>query len=92
MEDSVTKDDLRQFGVLLLENIRNLILDYNQREKELLPPQWVKSKRVKTLLDISAGSVQNLRVTEKVRFKKVLGSFYYNMEDLQKLFSDEPIK
>jgi hypothetical protein len=44
---------------------------------------------VRKLLDISAGSVQNLRTSQKVRFKKVLGSYYYNKEDLQKLFDDD---
>ncbi|WP_346432738.1 hypothetical protein [Flavobacterium piscisymbiosum] len=41
------------------------------------------------MLDISPGSVQNLRVRGKVRFKKVLGVYYYNREDLQKLFDDD---
>lgn len=48
------------------------------------PYSWV----VRKLMDMSPGLLQNLRVTRKVRFKKVLGSYYYNKEDLSNLFSE----
>ena len=92
MEEIITKEDLRQFGLQLLDKMRIIVLESTHVQTELAQPQWLKSKAVKKLLDISAGSVQNLRVTQKVRFKKVLGSYYYNKEDLQKLFNDESDK
>lgn len=85
----MTKDDLRQFGLMLTESMRTLIAQsagVNNIESE---SQWLKTKTVRKMLDISAGSVQNLRISQKVRFKKVLGSYYYHREDLQKLFDDE---
>ena len=87
--DSVTKDDLRQFGLLLLNDIRKIIEDSQTTDKESLDPEWLKSGVVRKLMDMSAGSLQNLRVTGKVRFKKVLGSYYYNKADLRKLFAEE---
>lgn len=92
MEEIITKEDLRQFGLQLLDKMRIIVQETTPTQTELVQPEWLKSKAVKKLLDISAGSVQNLRVTQKVRFKKVLGSYYYNKEDLQKLFNDEPDK
>lgn len=92
MEEIITKEDLRQFGLQLLDKMRIIVQETTPAQTELAQPEWLKSKAVKKLLDISAGSVQNLRVTQKVRFKKVLGSYYYNKEDLQKLFNDEPNK
>lgn len=92
MEEIITKEDLRQFGLQLLDKMRIIVQETTHAQTELVQPEWLKSKAVKKLLDISAGSVQNLRVTQKVRFKKVLGSYYYNKEDLQKLFNDEPDK
>lgn len=89
MNEFVTKEDLRQFGLLLLDKIQAVFQDKNSATKDSLEPGWIKSKAVRKLLDISAGSVQNLRTSQKVRFKKVLGSYYYNKEDLQKLFDDE---
>ena len=89
MNEIVTKEDLRQFGLLLVDKIQAVFKDTDSGRKETLEPEWIKSKSVRKLLDISAGSVQNLRTSQKVRFKKVLGSYYYNKEDLQKLFDDD---
>lgn len=88
MEEIVTKDDLRQFGLVLLDKIRVVIQENAFTQTESSQAEWLKSKSVRKMLDISAGSVQNLRMTQKVRFKKVLGSYYYSREDLEKLFSD----
>lgn len=89
MNEIVTKEDLRQFGLLLVDKIQAVFKDKDSGRKETLEPEWIKSKSVRKLLDISAGSVQTLRTSQKVRFKKVLGSYYYNKEDLQKLFDDD---
>ncbi|MFH6960661.1 DNA-binding protein [Flavobacterium aquidurense] len=88
MGEILTKEDLRQFGLLLLDSMRTIIQENNEKNQSS-QSEWIKSKAVRKLLDISAGSVQNLRMTQKVRFKKVLGSYYYNKEDLLKLFKDE---
>ncbi|WP_370877896.1 helix-turn-helix domain-containing protein [Sphingobacterium zeae] len=40
-------------------------------------------------MNISPATLQTLRVTGKIRFKKVQGSYYYSKDDLQKLFEDE---
>lgn len=89
MEENITKEDLRQFGLLLIDKIQTVFEDLNRSEKESFEAEWIRSKSVRKLLDISAGSVQNLRISHKVRFKKVFGSYYYNRKDLQKLFEDE---
>lgn len=89
MEEIVTKEDLRQFGLLLLDKMRSIIKEANVDNSELLQPEWIKSKAVRKLLDISAASVQSLRVTQKVRCKKVMGSYYYNKADIMKLFNNE---
>ncbi|MFP9097782.1 DNA-binding protein [Flavobacterium sp. RHBU_24] len=92
MENGVTKEDLRQFGLLLIGTIRTIIEGPVTAQKNETNPEWLKARVVRKLLDISAGSLQNLRVAGKVRFKKVLGSYYYNREDLMQLFSDEKKK
>lgn len=89
MEEFITKDDLRQFGLLMADTVRNAVAEAFNTKNIERESEWLKSKAVRKLLDISAGSVQNLRTTQKIRFKKVLGSYYYNREDIQKLFSDE---
>ncbi|HKO76272.1 MAG TPA: hypothetical protein VJU52_03595 [Flavobacterium sp.] len=89
MEDNITKDDLRQFGILLVEQFKQIIENNQAKEVDGLNPEWLKSRVVRKLMDMSAASLQNLRITGKVRFKKVLGSYYYSKSDLMTLFNDE---
>tara|TARA_R110002033_G_scaffold166759_5_gene205576 strand:+ start:15780 stop:16049 length:270 start_codon:yes stop_codon:yes gene_type:complete len=88
----VTKEDLRQFGLELLCNIGTLMTQTREVQNEIVDQEWIKSKQVRLLMNMSPGSIQNLRVTQKVRFKKILGSYYYNKVDLLKLFTDERCK
>ncbi|MET3021309.1 hypothetical protein B0A62_19445 [Flavobacterium hydatis] len=53
-----------------------MIKETTSSQTELLNPEWLKSKVVRKMMDMSAGSLQNLRVSQKVRFKKVLSSYY----------------
>lgn len=84
MEDTITKDDLRQFGLKLMDDIRLMIKDLNSKNDQ--DTEWLKGRVVRKLMDMSASSLQSLRITGKVRFKKILGTYYYNRIDLQNLF------
>lgn len=83
MSDYITKDDLRQFSLMIIDEIRKLKTEF-KRDDEI---EWVKSRAARKLLTMSAGSLQNLRITGQIRYKKVLGSYYYNRADLMKLFT-----
>ncbi|MUV04326.1 DNA-binding protein [Flavobacterium rakeshii] len=83
MSEYVTKDDLRQYSLMIIDEIRKLKPEIKKDDEV----EWLKSHAAKKMLTMSAGSLQNLRVTGQVRFKKVLGSYYYNRADLQKLFT-----
>ncbi|HSD06403.1 MAG TPA: hypothetical protein VLC96_04080 [Flavobacterium sp.] len=69
--------------------LKQIIENNQNKEDDGLNPEWLKSRVVRKLMDMSAASLQNLRITGKVRFKKVLGSYYYNKSDLMDLFNDE---
>ncbi|BAP31099.1 uncharacterized protein CHSO_2062 [Chryseobacterium sp. StRB126] len=87
--DTITKSDLDMLRNQIISDIGNLLdnkLADNNESDEL---GWMRSKAIRKKLNISAATLQNLRVTGKIRFKKLLGSYYYNSEDLQKIFSDE---
>lgn len=89
MEEFVTKDDLRQFRMLLLNDIEKLIerkTDGQGKEEDL---EWLRSKAIRRIMDISPGTLQNLRITGKVKFRKVMGSYYYKKSDVSKLFNEE---
>ena len=89
MNDNINKDDLRQFGLLLVDQFKQIIKNKQNKDDDDLNPEWIKSRVVKKLMDMSAASLQNLRITGKVRFKKILGSYYYNKSDVMNLFNDK---
>lgn len=86
MDNNVTKDDLRQFGLLIVEQVRQLLPKGEKTENTVAEFEWLKGRAVRKLLDISAGTLQNLRISGKIRSRKILGSYYYNRSDLMKLF------
>lgn len=88
MDNGVTKEDLQQFGAFLIGTIRKMIEGVSAADKEAVQPEWLKCRAVRKMLDISPGTLQNLRIIGKVRFKKVLGSYYYSKEDLMRLFNE----
>lgn len=89
MDGGITKEDLRQFGLSLKNEIREIIKKVEVLEQPDMNPGWIKSRKVRAMLDMSAGTLQNLRISGKVRHKKVLGSYYYNEEDLKTLFTQK---
>lgn len=67
MNNNINKDDLRQFGLLLLDQFKQIIKNNQNKDDDDLNPEWIKSRVVKKLMDMSAASLQNLRITGKVQ-------------------------
>ncbi len=86
MEECITKDDLRQFGLVLINEVKEILNAGEKKNEAAHQPEWLKGRAVRKLLDISSGTLQNLRISGKIRYRKVLGSYYYNRSDLMKLF------
>lgn len=80
----ITKEDLQQFKIELLEGIE-ILLKGKTTEQKL----WLRSSEVKKLLNISSGTLQNLRINGTLSYSKVGGSLYYNYIDIQKLLTDK---
>lgn len=78
----ITKEDLQQFKIELIEAIESLL-----REKTTEQKLWLRSSEVKRLLNISSGTLQNLRINGTLSCSKVGGTLYYNYKDIQKLMS-----
>jgi hypothetical protein len=97
MEFGVTKEDLRQFGLVLMNDIRKIMETKSspeakvKTEKNEFEPEWLKSHMLKKVLDISPKTIQRLRISGKVRYRKILGSYYYNKTDLLNLFNEERV-
>jgi hypothetical protein len=80
----ITKEDLQQFKIELLEGIE-ILLKGKTTEQKL----WLRSSEVKKLLNISSGTLQNLRINGTLSYSKIGGSLYYNYKDIQKLLTEK---
>lgn len=76
----ITKEELKNLKTEMLNEIRQLIRP-GQSENRL----WLKSADVRKLLNISPGTLQNLRINGTLQYTKIGGMMYYKMEDITKL-------
>tara|TARA_Y100000588_G_C14087512_1_gene852951 strand:- start:114 stop:395 length:282 start_codon:yes stop_codon:yes gene_type:complete len=77
----ITTDDLREFKIELLEDLKTLLKEQSGQPTK----KWLKSYEVRKLLDISPGTLQNLRVNGTLPFTKIGGVIYYDYADIQSM-------
>jgi len=76
----ITKEDLKVFKNELLEEIK-VILQLGKGQSK----QWLKSNEVRKLLNISPGTLQNLRVNGTFSYTKIGCMMYYKLEEIHKV-------
>ncbi len=86
--ENITKDDLRQLRILLLDDIEKLTKKSIKSTSTEIQPEWLRTKAIRSIMNISPATLQNLRITGKIRHRKVMGSYYYSRTDISKLFGD----
>jgi hypothetical protein len=77
----ITTDDLREFKIELLEEIRQLFKEHNGEPSK----KWLKSYEVRKILNISPGTLQNLRLNGTLPYTKIGGVMYYDYADIQEM-------
>jgi len=87
--ETITRQDLEVLRAQIANDLEVLISaknDQNETEEDF---DWMRSKKIRKLMDISPATLQNFRISGKIRHKKIMGSYYYNKQDLLNLFKDE---
>lgn len=70
----ISKQDLEILRLRIISDIERLLeTTINQPKEEF---DWLRSKAIRKMMDISPATLQNLRITGKIRYKKVMGSYY----------------
>ena len=77
----ITKEDLYEFRDLLINDFKEILKSKPQQQQK----QWLKSNEVKKLLNISSGTLQNLRVNGTLAYSKIGGMIFYSSETIEKL-------
>lgn len=83
--DLITREDLLQFKSELFAELRNMHLGGSGSSSN---KKWLRSADVRKMLNISPGTLQNLRINGELRFTKVGSLLYYKFEDIEKLLED----
>jgi hypothetical protein len=78
----VTREDLRRLEELLKE-IKQII-----QPGQSQPKKWLKSSEVRKMLNISPGTLQNLRINGTLRVTKMGSIMYYKLEDINKVLEE----
>ncbi|MBS1735119.1 MAG: helix-turn-helix domain-containing protein [Bacteroidetes bacterium] len=82
----ITKEDLQEFRVQLLNEFKKVLTEMVKPEP--MKP-WLRSKEVRKILNVSEGTLQNLRITGKINSSKIGTLHYYKREDIEKLFDEK---
>ena len=76
----ITKEDLKQFKSELLTEIKAILQPEQGQSKK-----WLKSIEVRKMLNISPGTLQNLRINGTLSYSKMGSIMYYKLEDINKI-------
>jgi hypothetical protein len=79
----ITMEDLQQFRLQLLADLKVLVRQQNQTTR-----QWLKSAEVRKMLGISHGTLQNLRIKSILPYKKIGSIMYYKYDDILKILEN----
>ncbi|WP_063826412.1 helix-turn-helix domain-containing protein [Dyadobacter beijingensis] len=78
----VTLADLEKFKEQMLSEMRKLISGGGTQHSK----QWLKSREVRKLLDVSPGKLHAMRVSRQLSFMRIGGVIYYDRADIDKMF------
>jgi hypothetical protein len=79
----ITTDDLREFKMELLDDIKKLL----SRQTTGKLKKYLKSSEVMELLQVSPGTLQNLRINGTLPYTKVGGIIYYDAQEIQNVMT-----
>lgn len=75
----ITTDDLRDFKMELMEGFKQLL----SKQANGTLKRYLRSSEVMELLNISSGTLQNLRINGTLSYTKMGGILFYDTEDIQ---------
>jgi|TARA_R110002167_G_scaffold324421_1_gene530478 hypothetical protein len=75
----------------LLNALNFLVNEMKNSKKEEQPKKWLKSSEVKSLLRISPGTLQNLRINGTLTYTKIGGIIFYSYEEIIKVMEQNKV-
>lgn len=82
----VTKEDLQLFRIQIVNDLKNLLSQLKPIPSEHF--EGYKTNDVRKILGCSVNKLVSLRVSRKLRTKKIGGTIYYNKDDVRRLLEE----
>lgn len=83
----LTTEDLYDFKLELLEEIKKLITPQASREAK----RYLKSSEVLEMLSISPGTLQNLRINGTLPYSKIGGIILYEEREIERVMEENKV-
>ena len=83
----ITTDDLREFKLELIDELKNIIKKPATTKKK----KYLKSAEVMEMLQISPGALQNLRINGTLPYSKIGGIILYDAEEINQVLLENRI-
>ncbi|WP_111709126.1 helix-turn-helix domain-containing protein [Lutibacter citreus] len=83
----ITTDDLREFKIELLEDIKKLLSERTSSGVK----KYLKSAELMELLKVSPGTLQTLRINGTLPYTKIGGIIFYDAEEIEKVMKENSI-
>ncbi len=77
----ITKDDLKTLKQEIITELKTILGSKTEQKK------WLKSADVREMLNISPGTLQNLRVNGTLPFTSMGKTMYYDYDDVIKILT-----
>ena len=83
----ITTDDLREFKIELLDDIKSLL----QKTTAVSQKKYLKSNELMELLKVSPGTLQTLRINGTLPYTKIGGIILYDADEIEKVMKENSV-
>lgn len=80
----ITTDDLREFKMELLEDIKDLL----KMKADITSKRYLKSADLMKILNVSSGTLQTMRINGTLPYSKIGGIIFYDPNKISKVMKE----
>ena len=84
----LTTDDLYEFKIQLFDELKSLL---QAKPSAVKKKKYLKSAEVMEMLQVSPGTLQNLRINGTLPYSKIGGIIFYDADEINKVMLENRI-
>jgi len=80
----ITTDDLREFKIELLDDIKKLL----KIRADMANKRYLKSQELMKILKVSSGTLQTMRINGTLPYTKICGIYFYDPDEISNVMKE----